>query len=91
MYTCPADSIVIVKSLYFFNPGEATAQLLLLLQDSAGIRIWLYQVPSFLGDTDTRLDPCWVTMNPGDQLDLFSETTGLMYNVSGAILPTFED
>lgn len=87
VFTGPAGITTIVKSIYLFNTSGETASPLLLIQDSAGIRIWFYLLPSFLEDTDTRLDPCWIVLNPGDQLDVFSEVTGLMYNVSGAYLP----
>jgi hypothetical protein len=84
-FTCPPDTVVLVKSAFFWNhaPIAASASLSCSVDGTANITYLVYETMDVNAGFAWE---GWAVLNPGDAVFVSFDTGGLTAWVSGAVL-----
>ena len=86
VYTCPASSIVIVKSAHLFV-GGSTPGLVELYAVRQNPQAYAQLLSLDFPATSPVVWAGWLVLEPSDELQLNAVMTGVHYWISGAVLP----
>jgi hypothetical protein len=84
-WTCPAETVTLVKSLYIYNRGTASANIefLALTHLATAQFIILHEA---IATTTSFAWEGWLVLNPGDSVNVSTDAADVSFWLSGAVL-----
>jgi hypothetical protein len=84
-WTCPDGFVTLAKTCYIHNAATAAAIVQLVVTTYTGTAVYMLLHETIEADADTKWEG-WIALNPGDQINVFTDQIGPTFWLSGAVL-----
>lgn len=84
-FTVPSGYTVLLKAAIFESGASATASVGVRILHTNGVAVWAYINQTLAAGADSYWSG-WHALGPGDQIEAYSNQTGVDVWISGAVL-----